>query len=339
MPPAYGLMKAKILILLSILAGLILFGIVMASVDTNTVFKTLKLISIDKFLILFGFYLIVYIISIARWGITVRAFGENVPFTKLLSFRFTEWAFCYLTPLSRLGGEPVMAYLLKKEGKLKYRKGIPVIVINKVFDFASGIIMTIIGLILLFAFYWEALTARTVFFLLIAVIVLVVFIYTFYVKTLKKEGFFTMFIKPFKKMIHKKFHDNIKLVEVHLIQFFKENKKKLIVIGIISLIYQILMLAEYKLLGLCLGINLSLVHLLIINLFLILAFLVPTPGSLGGMEGAAAFAFSVLGLGGSNGFAFSIAFRAVEIAMTAIGVIAAYYYGLKSFKRILKEKF
>lgn len=332
-------MKAKLLILLSVLAGLILFGVVMASVDTKTVLKTLKMVSVDKFLILFGFYLVVYIISLARWGITVKAFGGKISFIKLLSFRFTEWAFCYITPLSRLGGEPIMAYLIKKEGKLKYRKGIPVIVINKVFDFASALVLAVIGLVLLFAIYWSALTAKTIILLLIAIIGLAVLIYTFYIKTMKKEGFFTMFIKPFKELVHKKFHDNIKLVEIHLIQFFKENKKKLIVIGIISLIYQILMLAEYKLLGICLGVNLSLVQLLIINVFIIMAFLTPTPGSLGGLEGALAFAFALLGLGGSRGFAFSLGLRAVEIGMTIIGVIIAYYYGLKSFNRILKEKF
>lgn len=332
-------MKAKLLILLSIIIGIVLFGIVTASVNTKTVFDTLKLISIDKFLVLFAFYMIVYIISLARWGITINAFGGNITFLKLLSFRLTEWAFCYITPISRLGGEPVMAYLLKKEGKLKYRKGIPVIVINKVFDFASAIILTIIGLVLLFVFYWDALTAKTITILLAAVIGIAFLLYMFYVKTLRKEGFFTMFVKPFKEIIHKKFHDNIKLIEIHLIDFFKQNKKKLIVMGIISLLYQILMLVEYKLLGICLGLNLSVVHLLIINLFMILAFLTPTPGSLGGLEGMLAFVFSLIGFGGSKGFAFSLAFRAVEIAVTVIGLVVAYYYGLRSFKRIVEEKF
>jgi uncharacterized protein (TIRG00374 family) len=332
-------MKGKLLVFLSVLIGIILFVVVTASVNTSTVMDTLKLISIDKFIILFVFYLIVYIISLARWGITISAFGEYVPFLKLISFRFTEWAFCYLTPLSRLGGEPVMAYLMKKEGKLKYRKGISVIVINKVFDFASALVLAFIGLALLLIMYWDILTGRTITLLIGGVFGLALLIYLFYVKTLKKQGFFTMIIKPFKDMIHKKFHDNIKLVEVHLIEFFKANKKKLIVIGIISLMYQILMLVEYKIIGLFLGINLTLVHLLIINLFLILAFMTPTPGSLGGMEGALAFAFSVLSFGGSKGFAFSLTLRAVEIAMTVIGLGIAYYYGLRSFKKLVEEKF
>jgi uncharacterized protein (TIRG00374 family) len=323
---------------LSVIIGIAMFAVVGLSVNFNNVFETLQLFSLSKFLILFVFSFILYIITLARWGITINAFGHSIPFTKLLSFRLTEWAIGYVTPFSRLGGEPIMAYLLKKEGKLKFRKGISTIIINKVFDFAAGIILMLVGFVLLIVNYWDILTGKMIFMLIAAIAVLAFLIYQFYVKTFRKEGFFTTFLKPFKEIIHKDLHNNVKIVESNLIEFFKQNKRKLVILGIISFMYQILVLAQYKLICVFLGINVSLVHILIINLFILVAFLVPTPGSLGGMEGAMAFAFALMGFGGSRGFAFTIVLRSVELTFTAAGLIIAYYYGLKSFKKVIEEK-
>ena len=332
-------MKGKWLIWLSIIAGFAIFAVIAASVNTTSVFQTLRLLSFEKYLILLGFYAVLFAISLARWGMTIQAFGGKVSFLKLLTYRLSEWACGYITPFSRLGGEPMMAYLLKKDGKLRYRKGIPSIVINKMFDFAAGMTLALIGFVLLLINYWDNIAGRTVFLLIAALFILAALIYKFYSKTLQKEGFFTMLISPFKDMIpHRKFHSNIKLVEANLIDFFRKNKRKLIVLGIISLIFQILMLVEYKLIGMFLGIELSLLHLMIINLFLVLAFVVPTPGSLGGMEGALAFSFSLMALGASRGFAFSLALRSVEVTLTIIGLIFTYYYSIKSFKKVVEEK-
>jgi uncharacterized protein (TIRG00374 family) len=334
------LMNKKVLVILSVILGFILLGLVISSVDLSSVFQTLQLFSFSKFLLLLGFYLLLYIISLARWGMTINAFGKTIPFFKLLSYRLSEWALGYVTPFSRLGGEPMMAYLMKKESKLKFRKGISVILINKVFDFAAGLILACIGLIVLILSYWDELTGKTIFLLIAAVVILAGIIYQFYSKTIKKEGFFTTLIEPFKKIIpHRKLHNNIKIVENVLINFFKSNRNKLIILAIISFIFQVLMLVEYKLIGTFLGMNLSFVQVLIINLFLVLSFIIPTPGSIGGMEGAMAFIFGLMGLGASRGFAFSLALRSVEITITVIGLCFAYYYSVKSVKKEVEERF
>jgi uncharacterized protein (TIRG00374 family) len=330
----------KLLIALSAIAGFAIFAAIAQHVDIKSIFQTIQLLSFEEYLMMLGFYMILFTISLARWGLTIRAFGGKIPFLKLLSYRLTEWATGYITPFSRLGGEPVMAYLLKKYGGLKYRKGIPIIVINKMFDFAAGITLAFIGLAILIIAYWDDLAGRTILWLLAALLTLGFLIYKFYYKTLQKQGFFTTLLSPFKELIpHKKLHSSIKIVEANLIEFFRKNKQKLAVLAIISLIFQILMLVEYKIIGIFLGMNLSLIHLMIINVMLILAFLIPTPGSLGGMEGALAFAFSLFAIGASKGFAFSLALRSVEVTLTIIGLIFAYYYGVRSVKKAVEEKF
>jgi len=330
-------MKQAIAFLLSILLGIAIFVIAALSVNMADVINTLRLISIYDLLILLGFYLLVYTISSARWGIVAKAFGSKISFPKLYVFRLAEWAGSYLTPFSRLGGEPVMAYLFKKEAKTKYRKGVSIIIINKVLDFASALALVFIGLLLLIINYWHSLTDRMIFILIVSILVLSYLIYSFYVKTLKKEGFFTTLIRPFKELIpHKTLHKSIKIVEKELSAFLKANKRKLIILGIISLIVQMLMIVEYKLIGLVLGINLSLISLLIINIFFILSFTIPTPGSIGSMEGMLAFIFGILGFGASKGFAFSLSLRAVEIIITIAGILCAYYYGVKSINKMPK---
>jgi len=330
--------KEGLFVLFSILLGAVIFIAVAFSVDLSKVLQTLQLISISDFAVLFGLYAVIFLISLARWGMTLSAFGYNISFKKLLSFRLSEWACSYITPFSRLGGEPVMAYLFKKESKIKYRRGISVIILNKVFDFASALVLVLIGLILLIANYWDFITGKMLIFIIAAIFILVILVYLFYVKTIKKEGFFTMMLKPFRKIIpHKSLHENIKIVEHELAEFFRKNTKRVIALGIISLIFQLLVLVEYKLIGLFLGVNLSIVHILVINIFLVLSFMIPIPGSLGGMEGMLAFVFGLLGFGASKGFAFSLTLRLLEVIVMLIGLVVTYYYGIKSFKKVIDE--
>ena len=325
-------MKKLLTVILSLLLGLLLLAYVIANVGLSDIFKAFEMLSFYKYLLVFGFFFTIYLIILARWGIILNAMGYHVPFARLLSLRLSEWAIGYITPFSRLGGEPMMAYLFKEECKIKYRKGIAVIVLNKVMDFASALCITIIGIVLFLFSYSDYLSKKMSFVIIAAVLVLSILVYLFFIKIAKREGFFSLVSVYFRKIFHSTIHNGILMVEKELHKFFKRNKKKVTIAFCISMMINFIMIVNYKILALFIGINLSFVQLLMIFALITVAYLVPTPGSLGSLEGATALAFYALGYGAGAGVAFALILRSFEIILTGMGLLFVSYYGTKMKK-------
>ena len=321
--------KNTLTLLLSLLLGLLILAYVISTAGWSDIANAFEMLSFYKYLFVFGFFFVIYLIILARWGIILNAIGYHLPFAKLLSLRLSEWAAGYITPFSRMGGEPLLAYLFKKECKIEYKKGIAVIVLNKVLDFAAALILAIIGILLFLFNYGGYLSEKVSFAILFAVLLLSAIIYMFFVKIAKKEGFFSRISVHFKKIFHSSIHGGILLVEKELHNFFVKNKRKIVITMCISLIIDLLTIANYKILALFLGINLSFIQLLMIFALITVAYLIPTPGSLGGLEGALALAFYAMGYGAGIGVAFALILRSFEVVLTGMGLLFISYFGIR----------
>ena len=326
-------MKAKktnlLALILSILLGLLLLAYVISNAGWSDIIKAFETLSFYEYLFVFGFFFIIYLITLARWGIILGAFGHHVQFAKLLSIRLSEWTIGYITPFSRLGGEPVMAYLFKKECRIEYKKSIAIIILNKMMDFAAALIISIIGILLFLFSYSDYISGKVSFAILFAVLLLSAIIYMFFVKIARREGFFSRITVYFKEIFHSSVHKGIVRVEQELQDFFKRNTKKVVIAMCISLIICLLTITNYKIMALFLGINLSFVQLLMLFALITVAYFVPTPGSLGSLEGAIALAFYAMGYGVGVGVAFALVLRSFELIMTGMGLLFVSYFGIK----------
>jgi uncharacterized protein (TIRG00374 family) len=321
--------KNTLTVLLSFLLGLLLLAYVISNVGIESILRAFELVSFYKYLFAFGFFFLIYLIILARWGIILSAMGNYVPFAKLLPIRLSEWAFGYITPFARMGGEPVMAYLFNRECGIRYRKAIAAIILNKVMDWAAALIIAIIGILLFMLSYSGYLSKRMSFAIIAAIAVLSVLVYLFFIKIGKREGFFSKITQYFRKIFHSNIHNSILIVEKELHEFFKKNKKKITIVLCLSLIIDLLTIVNYKILALFLGANLSFAQLLMIFALITVAYLVPTPGSLGSMEGALALAFYALGYGAGVGVAFALILRSFELILTGLGLLFLSYFGIK----------
>jgi uncharacterized protein (TIRG00374 family) len=321
--------KSTLTALLSLLLGLLLLAYIISNVGIESIVKAFELVSFYKYLFAFGFFFLIYLITLARWGIILSAMGNYVPFAKLLPIRLSEWAFGYITPFARMGGEPVIAYLFNRECGIRYRKGIAVIILNKIMDWTAALIITIIGILLFMLNYSSYLSRKMSFVIITAVVILSVIIYLFFIKIGKREGFFSKIAWYFRKIFHSSIQKGILIVEGELHEFFNKNKKKITVVMCLSLIIDLLAIVNYKILALFLGANLSFVQLLMIFALITVAYLVPTPGSLGSMEGALALGFYALGYGAGVGVAFALILRSFELILTGLGLLFLSYFGIK----------
>jgi uncharacterized membrane protein YbhN (UPF0104 family) len=196
-------------------------------------------------------------------------------------------------------------------------------------DFASAVLLSLAGIFFFVLAYSKYLPKKISLIYILAIILLSLLIYLFYFKITRKEGFFSVIISPLKSFLHANIKNGIAIVEKELHNFFGKRKKRVIVMLSISLIIQFLMLVDYKILGLFLGVNLTLTQLLMVFAFTIFAFLIPTPGSLGSFEGSMALIFSLFGYGAGMGVAFALIIRSFELIFTGLGMLFLSYYGIK----------
>ena len=93
-----------------------------------------------------------HITNSIAWSFAFAPEQKRPRLRSLFMAKFAGEAVNQLTPLANLGGEPLKAYLLKRETTAS--NGLAAVVINKAAQMLTGIIFTTLGLSLVF-FYWD----------------------------------------------------------------------------------------------------------------------------------------------------------------------------------------
>ena len=122
-------------------------------------------------------YFINVITKAVRWFLLVNSSGTQVSFRKTFPFYMIALALNNLTP-GKVGGEPVRAYLLKKEANVPIGQGIASIFSEKLLDIIVITTMAIIGVIVILPLLspTEAKIIIAILITVIAVIIITLFI-------------------------------------------------------------------------------------------------------------------------------------------------------------------
>ncbi len=87
-----------------------------------------------------------------RWNIFVNAAGHKAHFWNLLLITTAGTALNNVTPSTRVGGEPLRAYLLKKKYGIRTSTGLATVVIEKIADMTAFSIITLLAIAYAFCF-------------------------------------------------------------------------------------------------------------------------------------------------------------------------------------------
>lgn len=250
----------------------------------------------------------------------------------------SAFAVSYITPVTRLGGEPVRIYMLKKECKIDYKIGTTAVVLDKFVEILGSTIYGIIGLILLISLfgvptYFKIIFGSLVFFTLFI-------LYLIYHKSVKGEGSFTslfVFLRLNKIKKFKKFFISLKGIDSNMKDFFKNHKKSFFLSCFYYVISGILFIFQFKFLLLSIGFDASLLQLiLIINIWGLLNF-VPIPGSLGFLEAGQSSLFYLLNGETATGFAMTLILRVGYLLIVCLGFLFISHFSIKRIRE-RKEK-
>lgn len=318
-------MKIKQSLLLSV--GLGIFIYLVTRVGWSTIWTQFQALQ-WKFSILIFIYAFVYVLDTLGWRFSFKPGVCRVSFWKLFWVRVAGEAVNNTTPTGYMGGEPVKAYLLKREG-LSTPESLASLVIAKTTMTLSEILFIVIGLALTFARFDVSTHVR--YSLIAALLVLSVFVLLFLF--FQGQGLFTGFARVlmhFKIGTHflAKRMEKIRELESHLSHFYGKAKRRFLLsfffhflgwwAGILE-IYFIL-----KFLKIPIGFQNAFIIETLHQMIRGLAFFVPA--NLGTQEGGNFFIFSLLRLGPALGVSVSLIRRMREWVWAGIGWILLAFW-------------
>jgi len=331
--------KGLVNLVISIIIGLAIFIFFIYRTGPGAI----KLITENINWIYFAIFIVTAILShvlaVFRWSSVLKGYKKKVPFFSLFKQTMAGYAISYVTPVARAGGEPIRAYMLKRESGINIRTGIASIIIDKFIEFVGGIGFGVLGILLLIYFPGIPISIKLILTAIVALglMILSVFYYRTITKIHSVSSIFDLF--KIQKIVRlKKFIKMIREVEIKMNKFFVKNKKQFWISNIIEIGYLIIIVIESKLIFLSFGFDIPLAIIIIALNIHGLATFIPVPASLGFFEAGEAGFFKLIGSTGAVGLAYSLLMRLRDILFVSIGFASIAHFSGNQIKNALNKK-
>jgi len=332
-------MKKKVLALISVIIGLLLLIGALSSVNLGKIIGALSEFKFYKYFILLILFLITFSLTVMRWKVILSSLGHKISFLSLFIAKLVSYPISYFTPFARLGGEPFRAYALKREDNIKLSIGVASVLIDKIIEITCGSLLILYGLVYILIKY--TLSKNLIIALSIPFLLFVVFLYVFYFKTIRNEGFFTAILKFFKVYKIKelsKVKGGIERTEKNLSNFFIKKRKSLMLASLVSILDIIFYLILYKTILNFIGVDIGISRLFILFGLIMISQMIPIPASLGAYEGMGVLSFLIFGLSVENGLLFIVLLRIMEMTLAIVGLLFLPFYGIRLLKNNAEQE-
>jgi len=321
-------MKKFWLFLISLLLGIGLFIWIIKFVGWRTIKNALLVFTGWQGMVILGLTFLLSLICIWKWKEILKGLGIEISFRNLFRPYFAGFSVMYFSPIALMGGEVLRSYLLKEKKYLSWTKGMASVIIDRILDWTTNLIIVFLGMIF-FLSKVSSLPQKLgiifggVFFFWVAGI------FFFYFKVFKKESVAKFFIR----LINFKYKDMEPLeIEKEIFTFFKPKKAHFWKGFGLAFLEEVIMFLRTFLLVSFLGKNISPLSTLTINGFLYLATMIPIPASIGSHDVVQAFSFDALGFGAGTGVVFTLIIRGAETILALFGLLILFRLGLNLLK-------
>ncbi|MFH1235363.1 MAG: lysylphosphatidylglycerol synthase transmembrane domain-containing protein [Parcubacteria group bacterium] len=328
-------MKKTLLFILSLLVGVALFIGVLYRIGIHEILDTLRSFSWATLALVVAVGFLQLTVVLYRWQMILRTQGDHVPLKKLFAPKLIGYAVSFITPGPYVGGEPVQAYVLKKETGVRFTHGLAAIIVDKLLDFTYPLPFLIGALVYVMTKFDVSSEVFTLFALVLFALIVVLAL--FYIMTYQGKGFISVLLIAFrvnKAPFIKKYFDKLLYFEKLIIQFFQHRGGVFVKGLLLSLLSGALVFIQLFLLLYGMGIMADPWHIFIIMVFMILAFIMPIPGALGTMEAGQALVFNALSYSASAGVVFAFIFRIIELTKVGLGLIFLSSVGLQFLRNL-----
>ena len=324
-------MKRFSLFLFSLLIGIGLFIWISKIVGWQEIKNAFLVFTGWQGLVIFFLTLLITLNVTWKWKEILKGMGSDISFFDLFKYYLAGNFLSFFFPLIFWGGETSRAYLLKRKNSISWTKGMTSVIIDRIFDWTTNLIVIFFGII--FFILTIGLPSNKLAIILGgSFIVWLVGISFFYFKVFKRESLIKFFLKFFN---YKSPNNEPLEIEKDLFDFFKLKKISPWKGFGLAFLEEVLYFLRTWFLISFLGKNISFFPALSILSFYYLATMIPIPTSLGIHDVVQAFAFNALRLGANFGTAFTLITRGAEAIVALIGMGILFRLGVKLFEENL----
>lgn len=334
-------MNKIIFFLISLMIGLMLFGLITSRVGFLEIVEAFYLFSWQGLVVILALTFFIGLIDIWKLKFILRTQGYKLSYSKTAEVLLPGFAFSYLTPFAIWGGEFIMIYILKKKFDVIWEKGGASILIFRIIDATIFFPFLILGILIFPILTGHLPVGKVLTFGGIITGIFVVLLINFYIKSFKGqsvlEGLLKIFGKDRRKMEETENGRMFLNGEKEVIKFFNPRKKEMwLAAGNSVAKYFLILIRAWFLIFFFQG-GSSILKALVAYGFFNLSCLVPIPAQLGALEASEAMVFQGFGLGANIGIAFALVLRAMDSLGCLIGIIIAIKIGFSLIRKKIVE--
>lgn len=329
-------MKKAFQFLIFLLAGLVVFLVVVFKLGWQAVEQSFKLFFSPAGLLLTGFTGLSFFFAALRWKIIFQSQGQSFSWREISKFWLAGLSVGYFAPFTLFGGEVSRVYFIRKKlPRIDLADNMASMSCDKLLDATLFFLFLIAGIVF-FAlsatlphnwwFYGAILVAAGLF----------SFLAFFYVKRLRKESAVEYILKKIgvkKERLGEDFHVALLQAEKSSFRFFTWKNPVLWQAALLSFFKYAAFFSQSLFFVFLISHTWDFSKAIAISGFLNLASLAPVPASLGALEILLGFAFLSLGFDFSSGVIFAMVWRATDI----IFYIPGLFLAIKMFLEILGQ--
>ncbi|HNP79329.1 MAG TPA: lysylphosphatidylglycerol synthase transmembrane domain-containing protein [Candidatus Pacearchaeota archaeon] len=322
-----------ILIILSFIIGIIAFIFLGKWIGWEEIGKAFSVFTGIQGAVILFITLIIALLGNWGWREILKDQGIDIPFLNLFKIYLGGYSIMYLFPSILLAGEFFRMYGLGKERGLSWKRTAPSVIIERVLEWTSNLLVVFLGLFL-FVFKINFFSKKIILFFGAAFCFFLFAIIFFYTVALRKRSIVHLIVKKYKE----EQESGLIEVENQVFNYFDLKSRYLIKGLALSFLRALVMQLRVWILILFLGENIGFLHSFLILGFSYLSSMIPIPTSLGTHEAIQIGAFRSIGLPVSMAAAFTLIIRAAEIVISLFGLVYIIRMGFNLKNNIYENK-
>ena len=304
------------------LLGIIIFVVIISKIDFLSALESLLSANLILVLIVILLHIPVLLIKAGKWKVLIKSYDIGISWNKALSSWLIGFFIGIITP-GRLG-DFTRAYYIKD--KISFGRGTTTVIVDRIIDLFVLFSLAIFGII--FLFYTRTLdltylSLATIFIILFILFISAIFLFI-------REGLTKKLFKPFfNRFVPKRYKSKINFTfnEFYRGLYILRDKKRSVLISLtISYIGFLIVIFQYYILALALGIN-ELYFSFIFSIIPIIILLDTLPISFSGIGTRDAALIIFLGLvGASPETAVSFSLLVLFSSYFIVGIVGLIFW-------------
>jgi len=261
-----------------------------------------------------------------KWKLILHTYDADIPFHRLFSYRLVGYSVSYLTPTAHVGGEPIRAFLLKREG-VHINTAFSSVIIDKSIEVMTDVLFFFFGALLLLNSVGVSESMKI---LILSISLLLILLMGMFVGgVLGKRSMFVAvfrFLRLNKIRRLRNIERNLAQIEKQIERFYRDERKYFLAIIALMIVLWSLMFLEYRFALLIFGHIASPLQVFLILTGVGLAYTIPIPAALGVLELGQLSAAKVLNLSAATSIALAFLVRTRDLIWTGIGMVLIGVY-------------